>query len=161
MSQYQTLKNASTHWLHWDTKPLITTVWVWPSTQFLIHWVLHPSNLHLCSLETRMLCRTVSSAFWEVDDVSLSYLIHHFCKSIIEGNQVTRPWLAFSEASLFSMCFLWIFSRVEIYVDLFTVSLNFFFLLFFKAGFAFEFSSAAYQQIQPHLKIWKFPDCSK
>ena len=45
--------------LYLDIKPLTTTLRVQPSRQFLIHWVVHPSNPCLFDLETRVLCRSV------------------------------------------------------------------------------------------------------
>lgn len=41
---------------------LTTTLWVWLSNQFLVHWTVQPSNPSLCNLERRMLWKTVSKA---------------------------------------------------------------------------------------------------
>ena len=48
--------------LHLDIEPLIATVWVQPSSQFLIQRVVRLSNPCLCSVETRMSQRAVSNA---------------------------------------------------------------------------------------------------
>jgi len=40
--------------LHLDIEPLTTTLWLWPSHQFLIHWIVHPSNPSLSNLKLRM-----------------------------------------------------------------------------------------------------------
>ena len=40
--------------LHLDIEPLTSTLWAWPCSQFLIHWVVHPPNPCLSNLETRM-----------------------------------------------------------------------------------------------------------
>lgn len=45
--------------LHVDTEPLTTTIWAQPSSPFLIHWVVHPSNPRLSNLETRISCGIV------------------------------------------------------------------------------------------------------
>lgn len=47
---------------HLDTEPWTTTLWVWPSGPFLIHWVVHLSHPCLSGLGTRMSCRTVTNA---------------------------------------------------------------------------------------------------
>lgn len=39
-----------------DVKLLTTTLWVWPVSQSPIHWVVHPSNLCLSKMKTKMLC---------------------------------------------------------------------------------------------------------
>ena len=46
--------------LHLDTELLATTLWLWPSNQFLIHWIVHPSNPPLSNLEIRMWFETWS-----------------------------------------------------------------------------------------------------
>jgi len=63
--------------LHLDIELLTATLWVWPSSQFLIHWVIHPSNSRLYNLETRMSCGTASNALLrcQADDISFSYTI--------------------------------------------------------------------------------------
>jgi len=48
--------NATHHW-----SPLGPQLWVWPSGQFLIHWVVHASNPRLSNLKTMMSCRTASN----------------------------------------------------------------------------------------------------
>ena len=45
--------------LHVDIELLTTTVWLGPSRQFLIHWVVHLWNPYLSNLETKILCGTV------------------------------------------------------------------------------------------------------
>lgn len=45
-----------------DIEPLTTTHRLWPSKQFLIHWIDPPSKSYLSSLETRMWCGTMSKA---------------------------------------------------------------------------------------------------
>ena len=37
--------------LHLDIEPLITTLWMRPSQQFLTHWTVRPSNPYLSNLE--------------------------------------------------------------------------------------------------------------
>jgi len=40
---------------HLDIEPLIATLWTLPSSHFLTHLTVNPSNPHLCNLEERML----------------------------------------------------------------------------------------------------------
>ena len=49
--------------LHPDTEPLITTLWLHPASQFLIHQTVHPSNPYLSNLERRMWWGTMSKFF--------------------------------------------------------------------------------------------------
>jgi len=48
--------------LHLYAEPFTTTLWLWPSNQFLFHWIVHPSNPRLSNLEIRMWCGTTSKA---------------------------------------------------------------------------------------------------
>ena len=42
--------------LHLDIDPLTTTLWMWPSNQFLIHRTVHPSNLYFPNLQRQWCC---------------------------------------------------------------------------------------------------------
>lgn len=59
--------------LHLDIEPLTTNLWLYPSSTFLIHWGVHPSNPCLSSLE--MSCGTMLKAELQVDDISQSYFV--------------------------------------------------------------------------------------
>jgi len=48
--------------LHFDTAPLSATLWMWPSSQFLIHQTVHPSDPHVSDSERRIWGGTVSKA---------------------------------------------------------------------------------------------------
>jgi len=45
-----------------DTELLTATLWMQPSSQFLSHQIIHPSNPHLSNIKTRMWHGTMSEA---------------------------------------------------------------------------------------------------
>ena len=47
--------------LHFDTEPLSATLWMWPSSQFLVHQTVHQSNPCFSNLVKRMLYETVTT----------------------------------------------------------------------------------------------------
>lgn len=45
-----------------EIAPLTTILWLQPSNQLLIHWIIHPLYPYLSNLEMRMWCRTILKA---------------------------------------------------------------------------------------------------
>ena len=77
--------------LHLNIELLTATLWMRPSSQFLIQWVVHLSNLFFFNLVTRMLCSAVSIhtvvvTLWAIIILSL---IYSFCSTQLEC--VERP----------------------------------------------------------------------
>jgi len=46
-----------------DIKPLSMVLWLWSSSQFLIHWIVHPLKLYLSNLEIRVWYGTMSKDY--------------------------------------------------------------------------------------------------
>lgn len=103
MSFTKTLKgtNAKTRALRaLGLKQLTAILCLCPSSQFLIHGIVHTSNPHLSSSVMRM-CGTVTDlAEVSVDDICWSSPLDCCSHSIIEGHRVGQAGFALSEAFL-------------------------------------------------------------
>lgn len=79
-----------------DTVPLTTTLYLQPSNQFLIHWVVHPSNPYISNLERfrdmNVMWDHICLAEVQVDDISYSFFVYWWCHSITESHQMGQAW---------------------------------------------------------------------
>lgn len=64
-------------------------LWMWPSSQFLGHQLVHPSN-PVSSLETKCCVGLCQRPEVKVHGIRWIFLIHQCSHSVIEGLQVSR-----------------------------------------------------------------------
>lgn len=78
--------------LHLDMELFSTALWVWPFSQFLIHWFIHLSKPSLSNLETGMLCDTVSNSLHKSRYmVSAAFLpSSNAVNPVLEGHQICQ-----------------------------------------------------------------------
>lgn len=71
-------------------------------------------SLNALSLDTRMLCRTASSALQKSKKMmSVFFLIHQLCNPIIEDHHISQSWFTLSEAVLAVTNHLFIFHGLQ------------------------------------------------
>jgi len=82
--------------VHLDIEPLTTTVWLWVSNQFLIHWIVYPPNLSFQFRDKNVLWDHIKCiAEVQVDDISQSSFVYW-------GRQVSEASNPFSAKKYFS-----------------------------------------------------------
>lgn len=129
-------------------EPFTTTLWLYPSSQFLSHWIVHPPN-HMGPYQKS--CRNLDR--W-------CLLVFFVTVVIILGHQTGQSWFALSEAmlpcslpwitSLSFMCHITASRRICSMILPATEAFWSSFLLFLKMGVVFPF-------FQPQVALpWLF-----